>query len=188
MNLLLIALAAFLLLGQKQPEKKNKNIFSEMSDFGILGDGAKNLMDSFSRLSNESDKTAAIMELISNPIVFNMFKNILFKEKPENPESPPSEKAGESENAGGNAHKDAPADEKAEDKKLMEIINEAKQEAAGQTAAAQPSGGASQAAGEETPEAFSDEARDFFRPVEKVAGIEVSKELYRLYDGWYLEN
>lgn len=32
------------------------------------------------------------------------------------------------------------------------------------------------------------EKDDFFKPVEKVAGIEISKELYDLYDNWYIKS
>ena len=34
---------------------------------------------------------------------------------------------------------------------------------------------------------FSQESRDFFRPVEKVAGVEISSKLYGLYDNWYIK-
>lgn len=35
---------------------------------------------------------------------------------------------------------------------------------------------------------ISDESKQFFKPVETVAGVEISKKLYHLYDNWYLKN
>ncbi len=162
MNLLLIALAALLLLGKEKPrEEKKPDLFSEMNNFGILGDGAKNLVDSFSRLNSDGDKTGAIMELISNPIIFNMVKNVLFKDKT-------GEADGKAADSGGQ-----PAEDKTE--------NTYKEGAAEQKAPEAP-------AAEQKAKENSEEAKDFFRPVEKVAGIEVSKDLYDLYDDWYLEH
>lgn len=40
---------------------------------------------------------------------------------------------------------------------------------------------------EEKQKEFSSESRDFFRPVEKVAGVEISHKLYGLYDNWYIK-
>ena len=34
---------------------------------------------------------------------------------------------------------------------------------------------------------FEAESREFFRPVEKVAGAEISGKLYKLYDNWYVK-
>lgn len=42
-------------------------------------------------------------------------------------------------------------------------------------------------AGETEKREYSDESREFFRPVEKVAGAEISGKLYKLYDNWYVK-
>lgn len=36
-------------------------------------------------------------------------------------------------------------------------------------------------------EEATDESKQFFKPVETVAGVEISKKLYHLYDNWYLK-
>lgn len=36
-------------------------------------------------------------------------------------------------------------------------------------------------------EAFSAESKEFFKPVENVAGVEISQKLYGLYDNWYIK-
>lgn len=42
-------------------------------------------------------------------------------------------------------------------------------------------------AGETGKREYSDESKEFFRPVEKVAGAEISGKLYKLYDNWYVK-
>ena len=42
-------------------------------------------------------------------------------------------------------------------------------------------------AGEAGKREYSDESKEFFRPVEKVAGAEISGKLYKLYDNWYVK-
>ena len=34
---------------------------------------------------------------------------------------------------------------------------------------------------------YSAESKEFFKPVENVAGIEISQKLYKLYDNWYIK-
>lgn len=34
---------------------------------------------------------------------------------------------------------------------------------------------------------FSAESKEFFKPVENVAGVEISQKLYKLYDNWYIK-
>ena len=34
---------------------------------------------------------------------------------------------------------------------------------------------------------FSQESKDFFKPIENVAGAEISQKLYSLYDNWYIK-
>lgn len=41
--------------------------------------------------------------------------------------------------------------------------------------------------GGKSDDGFSGESREFFRPVEKVAGVEISSKLYKLYDNWYIK-
>jgi hypothetical protein len=170
MNLLLIALAAYLLFFQNKPQEQpghktnNKNMFSNME--GMFGDGAKNLMDSFSKLNIDGDKTGAIMDLLSNPIVFNIVKSVLFKDKP-------TEAAADCNNV---AKEDTPM--KSED--MLESI--AKEFKAAQAKKCQEK--PEKTENERTP---SLEAVDFFAPVERVCGIEISQDLYHLYDDWYLD-
>lgn len=172
----MLAFAAMMLLGQKQPEKKQNSFFDGIGDMGILGDGAKNLMNSFSKLNGDGDKTSVIMELISNPLVFNMLKNTLFKDKTKEKESdssaPPEQTDSETVHNKGKDVSNADKDEQTAN--AVEKSDNAEKQA--DTKQKFESDG----------ETFSEEAKDFFRPVEKIAGLEVSQELYRLYDGWYL--
>ncbi len=175
--MLLLAFAAMMLLGQKQPEKKQSSFFDGIGDMGIFGDGAKNLMDSFSKLNGDGDKTSIIMELISNPLVFNMLKNTLFKDKTKEKENESSAPPEEPENKEPihNTEKDVSnADKDESTANAVEKADNAEKQAG------------TEEKFESDGDTFSKEAKDFFRPVEKIAGLEVSHELYKLYDGWYL--
>ncbi|HRX14589.1 MAG TPA: hypothetical protein P5087_06220 [Eubacteriales bacterium] len=189
MEMLLLAFAAMMLLGQKQTEKKQSNFFDGIGDLGILGDGAKNLMDSFTKLNGDGDKTSVIMELISNPLVFNLLKNSLFKdksketstdEKPSTEEKASEYAPSEETNKADTIHKEE--EDVSYEQKIKDAANAVKKSDITQK----------QTETEEEfksyGETFSEEAKEFFRPIEKIAGLEVSKELYKLYDGWYLRN
>ena len=184
-----MAFAAMMLLGQKQTEKKQSNFFDGIGDLGILGDGAKNLMDSFTKLNGDGDKTSVIMELISNPLVFNLLKNSLFKdksketstdEKPSTEEKASEYAPSEETNKADTIHKEE--EDVSYEQKIKDAANAVKKSDITQK----------QTETEEEfksyGETFSEEAKEFFRPIEKIAGLEVSKELYKLYDGWYLRN
>lgn len=181
MNMLLILLAVMLLGNMnKNNSAGSNNSFNPLESFvNFFGGGARTdngnssgcnansnnfeaknssggggIFDNLSGLfgGNGGDKTGVILELLSNPLVLEILKNLLFKEKPKQSDEQKNSDD-QSDNSTSSRQAKPTEEQEVETDALVPTVMEAKQ---------------------------------FFKPVEKVAGVEISKELYDLYDNWYI--
>lgn len=187
MNLILIALAAYLLTqfpkknnsDTTQQQSKTSKTFEDLSNMGIFGDNTKSLFDSFTKLkSSDQDKTGVLLELLSNPIVFEMAKNMLFKAKTE--EKKPEEPYYDDK-------KDKTANVNASTDKKDDVNSDNLESQSVDTTTDTTKDNSNANTNSQLMLKPSTESVEFFKPVEKVAGVEISKELYNLYDNWYIK-
>ena len=163
MNLTTIALAllAYKLLSGNSTKSKGD---TPKVDFGqFLNDDTQSLLQSVSKLQDKTisqeEKSSAIFQLLTNPAVLSILNNLSGgKSQGDATQSSSNKQQQEETFASRNQHDDCPPQQPAN----------AHQNDEGYTFA--------------TP---SDEAKQGFAPIEKIAGVEVSHKLYALYDNWY---
>ena len=145
MNLLPIVLGFLALSGLNK--KKSGGTKSSLNDImGMLSNSdMMSLLPHIAKFADknatEEEKNQAMMQLMTNPAVFELMQKFTSKSE--------------------NKTNDEQTEEKAADKQENAPFEEKQN--------------------------FSQESRDFFSPVEKVAGVEISSKLYGLYDNWYIK-
>ncbi len=175
MNLLPILLGFMLFSGFN---KKNKDaqfgglnlgdlsgILSNPDLIGLL----PHITKLFDKNACEEDKNAAMMALMTNPAMFEIIQKFTAKG------DRPQDTAQDFGNFGDKAQ-EQPTDGKdgysAESKEFYSCNRANNEKDAKHTV---------------YNDGYSAESKEFFKPVENVAGIEISQKLYKLYDNWYIK-
>jgi len=162
MNLTTIALAllAYKLLSGNSTASKGD---TPKVDFGqFLNDDTQSLLQSVSKLQDKAisqeEKSGAIFQLLTNPAVLSILNNLSGGKSQDDTTQSSSQQQQEEAFAPRNQQDDCPQQQPAN----------AHQNDEGYTFRAP-----------------SEEAKQGFAPIEKIAGVEVSHKLYALYDNWY---
>lgn len=166
MNIATVALAALALLalnnnGSSAPKGNAQSLK------GILSDDTNSLLETIGTLNDKNaskeDKTGALLQVVTNPTVLNLAGNLfgsgLFDNKNDNANSAQDSQSAQSQYTSNNGD-------------------------------AQSTDNSARSHADTNDEGYdmgqySEEARNFFRPVENIAGIEAAHKLYKLYDEWY---
>lgn len=141
MNILpmLLGFLAFQMVNKNNNKPAGKNgldLNSLLSNPEALG-----VLTSLSKLGlKNADTTQALMEIVSNPMVMNLFTSLLSKNT--------------------SAQSTADVRDAPEQNNGLNVNKESK---------------------------FSEDAVGFFKPVETVAGVQISEKLYHMYDNWYIK-
>jgi len=147
MNLLPLLLGFVLLGTAKSKDKKNgidlSSLLSNQDALTLLPHVAK----LFDKSATEDDKNSAVINLMSNPIIFELMQKFFVNQPSQEDKQPSNE----------NQDKQTHSEPKNENEN-----NEIQKD-------------------------FSQESKDFFKPIENVAGAEISQKLYSLYDNWYIK-
>ncbi|MEG2027247.1 MAG: hypothetical protein RR062_05960 [Clostridia bacterium] len=159
MNILLLALA-FLFLNKKGGG-------FNMPDLNLFNDNTNNVLSSFSKATSGKLNLTTILELLSNPIVLKVLGGIL-----------------------GSKFGGFDGGSKDEDKQSATKEEKVKEKPISPTSKSQNSQENEVRIEKDQPfasEDFTQESKDFFAPVKDIAGVQVSQELYKLYDNWYIK-
>lgn len=190
MGFVLLAVAAYLLFRNNGNNSK-KNPFENINNSGLFGENTKGLLESLSRLnqSGQGINMNAILELLSNPLVFELLKNFFVKGAGAQA-SAPGTASGTGSAAPASAADTAAASAAPASANANPPAHGGYSGIDALTGSPVFSSAAQSAQAPEQPRSagaltHSEESREFFKPVEKVAGP-ISEELYSYYDNWYI--
>ena len=162
MNLLPL-LIGFVLLGSfnKQDKKQAFDLSQILSNPDLT-----NLLPHIAKLldksADEQDKNLAIMNLLTNPAIFEIVQKFATKQQPQQDKNQQNNQEDNSKN------NETPSQNQTVQNQEQTVDQTNNQNTQNQ-------------------QTFSAESQEFFAPIQEVADKQISKKLYALYDNWYVK-